>query len=260
MLRRSVLAIMFLASGCGLSPHSKTIGQIGGRDVLLDDVPLPRVSHQDVRDEYRNLLEDVDDKELREQIERRIAGVYMLEGDYKQVMGVAPPAEGYFAPAIESYQEVIAKYPGDSDNAESLYQLAKAYDLDGKDQQALGVLDSFIQDYPDSARLPEVYFRKGDIHFRHGQYEEAQKAYLSVIATGQDSAFINNSYYLLGWSRYKLGEYEKGMESFAEVLDRLVPEDGKVPGRRHHEYYEPESRAWWRCSGDHQSPCSPAGE
>lgn len=228
MPRRTLIGLMVLLSGCGITGKSTTIAQLGDNRAPLTDVELPRVSHKDVRDEYRSLLEVVEDTELREQIERRIAGVYMLEGDYKQYIGENPPKDGYFAPAITSYNEVISKYPGDPDNAESLYQLAKAYDLDGKDVKALATLDTFIQRYQSSPRLAEAYFRKGDIHFRHNQYEESEIAYKSVISLGQESAFLNNSFYLLGWSRYKLGDYDGGMQAFSEVLDRLVPEDGKV--------------------------------
>ncbi|MEN8106529.1 MAG: tetratricopeptide repeat protein [Pseudomonadota bacterium] len=228
MLRKALIVPMLLLTGCGLVSKNTTIGKLNTDDAPLDDVPLPRVSHKDVRDDYRSLLEIVEDRELREQIERRIAGVYMLEGDYRQLIDVNPPEGGYFAPAIKSYNEVISKYPGDPDNAESLYQLAKAYDLDGKDILALSTLDTFIEQYPVSPHLGEAYFRKGDIHFGDGQYEKAVVAYQSVITLGVESAFLNNSYYLLGWSRYKLGDYDGGLASFSEVLDRLVPGDGKI--------------------------------
>lgn len=229
MHRNALIVSVVMLTGCSLVQHqSTTISELSTDNVPLSDISLPKVSHKDVRDDYRELLKIVEDKALREQIERRIAGVYMLEGDHKQLVGVAPPKEGYFAPAIKSYNEVIAKYPNHIDNAESLYQLAKAYDLDGKDDKALETLDNFIQNYHESPRLSEVYFRKGDILFRKSQYEKAEDAYRSVITIGKESAFLNNSYYLLGWSQYKQSNYDGGIASFSEVLDRLVPEDGKV--------------------------------
>lgn len=220
--------MILLLCGCGLMSRNTTIEKLSSDDTPLTDIPLPNVSHKEVRDEYRSLLEIVEDSELREQIERRIAGVYMLEGDYRQLIDESPPEGGYFAPAIKSYSEVIRKYPGDPDNAESIYQLAKAYDLDGKDKQALEELNVFIDQYPASPHLGEAYFRKGDIHFNNGEYELAEQAYQAVISLGVESAFLNNSYYLLGWSHYKQGDYDLGLASFSEVLDRLVPDDGKI--------------------------------
>ncbi len=228
MLHKALIITFMVLSGCSVMPHDTTIGKLATEDTPLTDIPLPTVSHKDVRDEYRSLLEIVEDTELREQIERRIAGVYMLEGDYRLLVDDLPPEGGYYAPAIKSYNEVITKYPDDPDNAESLYQLAKAYDLDGKDRQALETLDIFIEQYPASPHLAEAYFRKGDIQFSKGEYEQAEVAYQSVITLGVESAFLNNSYYLLGWSRYKQGNYDGGLASFSEVLDRLIPADGKV--------------------------------
>jgi len=225
----SILILMLLLlGGCSVLSQDTTIGKLSTDDTQLADIPLPTVSHKDVRDEYRSLLEIVEDNELKEQIERRIAGVYMLEGDYRLLVEDKAPEGGYFEPAIKSYNEVISKYPGDPDNAESLYQLAKAYDLDGKDVQALETLNTFIEQYPESAHLGEAYFRMGDIHFSKGEYEQAEIAYQSVISLGIESAFLNNSYYLIGWSRYKQGNYDGGLASFSEVLDRLVPADGKI--------------------------------
>ena len=229
-MRRNIpfMISILLISGCSLLNRNTTIDRLRADGASMVDVPLPRVSHQDVRNEYRALLEIVDEAGLRKQIERRIAGVYMLEGDHNQFVGTTPPKDGYFANAIESYKEVIDKYPNDPDNAESYYQLAKAYDLDGKDREALATLDTFINKFPTSQRLPEAYFRKADIHFRHAEYEDAERAYQAVISNGEGTPFVNNSYYLLGWSRYKQSDYEGGMRSFAKVLDRLVPDDGKV--------------------------------
>ncbi|WP_026180443.1 tetratricopeptide repeat protein [Hahella ganghwensis] len=227
-MRYSFIAMVILLSGCNLMSQSPTIGKLQSKKTELTDIPLPRVGHEEVREEYRQLLEIVEDPGLKEQIDRRIASVYMMEGDYRQLLGVTPASDGYFGNAIQSYQEVIDKYPGSPDNAESLYQLAKAYDLNGQDQKSQTVLYRFMQEFPNSQRLAEVYFRSGDIHFRHKEYEEAEKSYQAVISLGQESAFLNSSYYLLGWVRFKLSDYEGGLNAFAEVLDRLVPEDGKV--------------------------------
>ncbi|WP_166263271.1 tetratricopeptide repeat protein [Marinobacter caseinilyticus] len=227
-MRSNILVLALLLSGCAGFDDGKTIGRIQDSHQPLADIPLPRVMHEDVRREYRELLKTIEDRKLKEQIERRIASVYMLEGDYNQLIDVLPGDKGYFPDAITAYQELLKKYPDSSDNAEAMYQLAKAYDLDGRDQDAKAVLKQFIQDHSESGRLAEVYFRKGDIHFRHEEYEDAEQAYQAVINLGQDSVFLNNSYYLLGWSQYKLSDYDNSLMAFSQVLDRLVPADGKI--------------------------------
>ncbi|MBD3657942.1 MULTISPECIES: tetratricopeptide repeat protein [Marinobacter] len=227
-MRYSVVMLALVIGGCGTFDGGKTIGRLQERNQELTDIPLPRVMHADVREEYRELLKTIEDRKLQEQIERRIASVYMLEGDYNQLRGVLPGANGYFPDAITAYHDLLEKYPASAENAEAMYQLSKAYDLDGRDQEAKAILERFIEDHPESGRLAEVYFRKGDIHFRHEEYEEAEQAYRSVVRIGKESTFLNNSWYLLGWSQYKLADYDNSLMSFSQVLDRLVPEDGKV--------------------------------
>ncbi|MDX1456135.1 MAG: tetratricopeptide repeat protein [Marinobacter sp.] len=226
-MRYSVLMLAVVLGGCS-SLNDTTIGRLQNPGDELTDLPLPRVMHADVRDEYRQLLETVEEQELKEQIERRIASVYMLEADYNQLLGTLPTEEGYFPDAIQAYHDLLEKYPDDPQNDEALYQLAKAYDLDGRDKEALEVLNRFIVEQPHSDRLAEVYFRKGDIHFRHEQYEDAERAYKSVVALGADPSFLNNSWYLLGWAQYKLSDYDNSLASLSKVLDRLVPEDGRI--------------------------------
>ncbi|WP_029654843.1 tetratricopeptide repeat protein [Marinobacter daepoensis] len=228
MKRSSLLLFGVLVSGCGAFQGPSTIAGLQKDRSPLEDVPLPRVMHEDVRREYQELLKTIEDRRLYEQIERRIASVHMLEGDYDQLRGALPGDDGYFPEAISAYHQLLSKYPDSERNAEAMYQLAKAYDLDGRDQDAKVVLEDFIIQHPHSKRLAEVYFRKGDIHFRHEEYEEAEQAYRAVVAIGDESPFLNNSWYLLGWSQYKLSDYDQSLLSFSRVLDRLVPGDGKV--------------------------------
>lgn len=227
-MRYSAVMLALVLGGCGTFDGGKTIGRLQDQGQELSDIPLPSVRHADVREEYRQLLQIIEDRKLKEQIERRIASVYMLEGDYNQLKGVMPGDDGYFPEAISAYHQLLEKYPGAAENAEAMYQLAKAYDLDGRDREAQKILDRFIEDHPESPWLSEVYFRKGDIHFRHEQYEEAEQAYKAVVALGRESEFLNNSFYLLGWAQYKLSDYDNSLTAFSRVLDRLMPADGKV--------------------------------
>ena len=110
MLRNAPVALILLLSGCGLMNQNTTIGQLDADNTLLTDVPLPTVSHEDVRNEYRSLLEIVEEEELRKQTERRVASVYMLEGDHNLLVRTPPPEAGFYTEAISSYNEVIGKY------------------------------------------------------------------------------------------------------------------------------------------------------
>ena len=230
MHRKVVIALVATLSGCGLLNQDKTIGQLASHSVPTEDVPVPVLLHDDIRNEYKALLKLVEDKTLQKAIERRIADVYMMEGDFKQSQGVSAPENGYYGNAIESYENVLRKYPEDPKNATVLYQLAKAYELEQKDELALGALEKIIHQYPAYPQISEVYFRKGDIHFRHQDYDLAESAYKAVVDIGDDSNFTNNAIYLMGWSRYKQSNYEGGLAAFNQVLDTVIPAHGKMEG------------------------------
>jgi tetratricopeptide (TPR) repeat protein len=184
------------------------------------------VTHKEVRTEYQELLSIIDDKNLREQIERRIAHVYMLENDKDQVDGFpadTSPVEqkSYYVDAIKSYREILDKYPNSPDNAEILYQLAKAYDMEGNQDEALDMLLQLTTRHPYYENIAEAYFRKGDILFNRGQYVESEAAYRAVT-THVEAKFSLNAHYMLGWSHYKQLHFRQALNSFVYVTNQLL--------------------------------------
>lgn len=179
------------------------------------------LDHEQVRNEYEQLIDLVDDDYLRQQIERRIAGVNMLEGDAKQADVNSPPKQGYYRNAIASYVDILEKYPNSPDNAEVLYQLAKAYDMEGQTNNARQMLERLVDRHPYFPAISEVHFRLGDIYFSRNWYAKAEKAYRET--TVQDSGkLILNAHYMLAWSLYKQGSYNKALDHFAFVLNDLL--------------------------------------
>ena len=230
MLRKSLFIVIAFISGCSLLTEKQTIGHLQPAQIEANDLPIPLMMHEQVRHEYRSVLALVEDESLRRSIERRIADIYMLEGDYNMVADSERPVDGYYGAAINAYNSLLKKYPNDLENEDTLYHLAKAYEFDGHENKALDTLQHLIQQYPQGGRIAEVYFRKGDIHFKRQEYREAELAYAAVTQHGSDSKFANNAMYLLGWTRYKQSDYDGGLVAFNQVLDRVVPDNGRLEG------------------------------
>lgn len=193
-------------------------GTIGSLSPVYEQEPeleLTDLSHQKVREEYQEILELVEDKELKQQIQRRIADVYMLEGDQSTEF---TPSKSYYQEAIKSYRTTLERYPNSPDNAEVLYQLAKAYDLEGDQDQALEMLNRLTAQFPNFSHNAEAFFRKGDIYFNRENYRSAEAAYRSAVA--RDNPLIKiNGHYMLGWTLYKQSAYAESLEAYAFVLD-----------------------------------------
>lgn len=222
--RVSLLAMAIIVASAGMGCASQKPKTLGALRYQPEPEPpaqiASNVSHQDVRSEYEDLLGLIDDENLKEQIERRIAAVYMLEGEQDQVV-TAAPSKSYYVEAIKSYREILDKYPNSPDNAEVLYQLAKAYDMEGDQDEALYMLRELTARHPGYENIAEAYFRKGDILFNRGAYAEAEQAYRAV-SSHTASKFNLNAHYMLGWSHYKQLHYRQALNSFVHVLNKLL--------------------------------------
>ena len=187
----------------------------------INEEKIDGQNHQQVRDQYQELLALVDDDYIKEQIERRISGVHMLESDANQSNPNTAPKQGYYRNAIASYRDILEKYPNSPDNVEVLYQLAKAYDMEGQTESALKMLERLVKRHPYYPNMAEVYFRIGDIYFNSARYQKSEQAYLEATRR-EGKKLNNNAHYMLAWSYYKQGRYQKSLHHFGLVLDQLL--------------------------------------
>ncbi len=216
------ISVPVIVVACGASNKQKTLGQLSYEPEQEVELAVETMDHEQVRDEYRELLNLFEDDLLKEQIERRIADVYMMEGVQKQ-RGDSGTPKSYYVEAIKSYREILEKYPDSPDNAEVLYQLAKAYDMEGQQREALKMLDQLTLRHPYYINIAEANFRRGDILFGYQRYAQAEKSYKAVTDSGNQK-FVVNAYYMMAWSQYKQSKFRKSIDGFAFVLDSLFAE------------------------------------
>ena len=126
--------------------------------------------------------------------------------------------------AIKTYKKILNDYPWYERNDQVLYQMARAYDELGLSDQAMGVIDRLIAEYPRSKYLDEVYFRRGEYFFVRRKYRDAETAYQAVATMGESSSFYELSLYKLGWSLYKQEFYEEALHQVLRVA-RLQSSD-----------------------------------
>ncbi len=171
------------------------------------------------RDLYRRFLElEGGDPELRTEAMRRLGDLQIEAGDSARGetagMGEAETRE-----AIGIYTRLLEQEPDYARADVVLYQLARGWESLGEAEKALGYLDTLVARYPQSRRLDEAQFRRGEILFSAKRYPEAQKAYEAASAFGPQSEFHEQSLYKLGWSLFKQSENEASFDPFVRVLD-----------------------------------------
>lgn len=219
-----IFLITFSLVSCS-SGNQRTLGDLTYKPKKEKEIEFEKMDYQQVREEYQELLTLFKDDELKEQIERRIADVYMLEGGEKQFKDTK--IKSYYSEAIKSYQEILKKYPNSPDNADVLYQLARAYEMDGHIEKELAMLEQLTSRHPNYKNNAEARFRMGEIYYSNRQYRKAQREY-ELVSSSQTPTLLKYSYYMLGWTQYKQATYQSSISSFARVLELLIKDNDEI--------------------------------
>ena len=168
------------------------------------------------RDNYRAFLDLVsDDPELRAEAMRRLGDLELEATEAEQlVQNIDALDHTSFNNAVGLYQQLLEAYPDYRRNDTVLYQLARAYEIGGRTDEALEVLDEIVGRYPDTLLIDEVQFRRGEMLFLRKRYNDAEAAYQDVVKYGEESRFYEQSLYKLGWSQFKLAWHEDSLSPF----------------------------------------------
>ena len=154
-------------------------------------------SKDEARSNYRAFLDLLsDDPILRAEAMRRLAD---LELESTEAMELADNVDtlnhANYDGAVSLFHELLEEYPDYRRNDTVLYQLARAYEFDGKNDDSLRVLNELVQRYPDTRLIGEIQFRRGEMLFLRKDYAEAMDAYQAVTRFGETSRFYQQSLY-----------------------------------------------------------------
>ncbi len=208
--------------------YGETLADLPEQTIPEDPEPVAIASLDQIEDSYRAAIEVAEDPEIRHRILVRLADIEMARAENEQID--ATEQKAFFGDAITMYEELIT-LNGEQLSPESvqanerlLYQLSKAYALDGRIEESNDILSRLVTEFPESAFSAESDFRRAELAFSNTNYQEAERLYAKVMAVGDDTPFYTNAVYMHGWTRFKRGRYEAAIPSFTEVLDRTLIE------------------------------------
>jgi TolA-binding protein len=181
-------------------------------------------SQNEARSNYRAFLDLLsDDPLLRAEAMRRLADLELEAIEASELVdNVDALNHANYDGAVALFHELLEAYPDYRRNDTVLYQLARAYEFDGKTDDALRVLNELAQRYPDTRLIGEVQFRRGEMHFLRKDYSDAMGAYQAVSRFGETSRFYEQSLYKLGWTQFKLAMHKDSLDPFFDLLDRKI--------------------------------------
>jgi TolA-binding protein len=176
------------------------------------------------RDSYRDFLELVtDDPVLSAEAMRRLGDLELEASEAAQLAENIDSLENAsYDNAVSLYQRLLEAYPSYRRNDTVLYQLARAYEIGGRTDDALEVLEELVARYPATPLIDEAQFRRGEMLFLRKRYNDAEQAYREVVEFGAESRYYEQSLYKLGWSQFKLAWHEDSVVPFFDLLDRKL--------------------------------------
>ena len=227
MRRAPIITIAGCALLCASAAHAdvrekETIKSLEKETVEIRPGRVIMNSSDLARDNYREFLDLVtDDPSLSAEAMRRLGDLELEASEAAQLAeNIESLEKTSYDNAVSLYQRLLEAYPSYRRNDTVLYQLARAYEIGGRMDEALEVLDELVTHYPATPMIDEVQFRRGEMLFLRKNYNDAEMAYKEVVAYGDASRFYEQSLYKLGWSQFKLAWYEDSLSPFFELLDR----------------------------------------
>ncbi|PCK08150.1 MAG: Clp protease ClpB [Alteromonadaceae bacterium] len=212
--------------------YGTTLAELERIEMPEEPMPVPITSIEAIEDSYRSALEVASDPSVRHRILTRLADLEMINSEERQLNVMEEKA--FFTDAIDMYNELLVlnaarqNEPDTPSNERLLYQLSKAYSLDGELNMSDEILTRLITQFPESGFAAEAEFRRAEKAFSEGDYDLAETIYKEVIGKGQDTPFYDNAVYMLGWSQFKRARYRASIKSFTEVLDHTLIEGASM--------------------------------
>ncbi|MFT6390160.1 MAG: tetratricopeptide (TPR) repeat protein [Cellvibrionaceae bacterium] len=245
--KKLTLVLVIVSSIASCSYSGKNRKQLVG--ATLSDLPSTyieptqsttldgEVTLDEVEKYYQRALDASKDPGTRRTILVRLADILMLRSE--ENMLVSEKSGRFFDEAIDRYRELIQLQKqaivdgGDPEQYgkeldQMLYQLSKAYALDGRVESADKGLEQLTLEYQDSTYSPEAKFRRAEQAFSNENYEVSEQLYKEVIDQGTFTPFYQNAIYMRGWSQFKNNEYDEALIAFIKVLDHLFGDEAPI--------------------------------
>ena len=221
-----VLCVCMTLTGCSWKKHrgrdhGQTIAGIIGE---LPPLPLAEAepvkpTRAEVLEAYERVYGLIPDSVGNHAVGKRLADLKMSVGEDLDIEG----AENPYADAVALYESLLESAQEEGRD-QILYQLARAYDLVGDTDAAVGYLDRLIDGYPQSSYAVEARFRRAEIAFSADRYRQAEQDYGFVVSEGRQTPYWLNATYMQGWAQFKLGDLDRGLTSFFNVVDSVLSE------------------------------------
>ena len=193
--------------------------------VALDPRVVPEKEFLGIINEYRDLLKETLDSDLRPEIYAQIGQIYFLKGDY--------------AKARENFQSILKEY---SDNAilsaRALFNVGNILEAEEKHEEAVNVYRKTVDLYPltdiglnTPFYIANYYYRVKDLEEARRAFNEAVSFYERVSDKYPQTPLGYNSLRLLFTTQVASDKWEDGLLTLERLLLEYSSEQYLNPSR-----------------------------
>ena len=192
-------------------PHSeyadKSLFVIGWINFQQGNYPEAIINYQNVLSTYPHSLLGAD--------------VYYSIGDSYYNLG-------NYDTAIINYQKVISIYPNSSHVIDAINGIQYCYVAENHPDQAINMINQFVDANRDLHSIDQIYFKKGDIYYSIQDYKNAEDSYKQFIANYPNSKLVPQAYYWVGKSAENQNQNADALYYFQKVLESY-PQSESAP-------------------------------
>ncbi len=193
---------------------------------------------------YKDLLSRRDlSSVVRQKIEYNVGLIYKSTGNYVEALKYFIRAskgpdrdvkkKALFSEALSLYnlkrlddaeqllRKILVVYGRDDKriSEDILGWLADIYELKGEIKKAYAYWDRLINSYPDSLKVPDYYYRRGNVSIELGNYNSALRDFDVIKMYYTNKNYIPQVNYQIGYIYALKKEYVRALEFFKEALE-----------------------------------------
>lgn len=137
-----------------------------------------------------------------------------------------------YDPARKSFDLVVRKYPEAAIVPEAIYWTARAFEMTGKQQEAVKTYESIIQKYPTNSIIPRTQLSLGNVYYNLEQWDPAARLYKMIVDNPQRSPeLLQYAMNNLIVTYKELGLYDAALQLTRQYIDRY-PDDPELINKR----------------------------
>ncbi|HEX6929815.1 MAG TPA: tol-pal system protein YbgF [Gammaproteobacteria bacterium] len=111
-----------------------------------------------------------------------------------------------------------------SGNDRDAYQAGFSLLREARYEEAKEAFQAFIDNYPESALVPNAWYWLGEVNYVNKDFESAVGQFRKVVEEFPQSSKAPDAWLKLGYCHYELGQWDKAREALQSVA-RQYPED-----------------------------------